>query len=99
MSKVAALKRRQRLFEARRLLEEVRKESNWVVYGSRMLENFYHIFRRLCVLTLEFEVLSRLSYLDGILCVTLMSLYFPDSAHDFLPINFPMKKKAWKIPF
>ena len=93
------LKRGRHLFEALRLLEEIRKESNWVVYGSRMLENFYHLFRRLCVLTSEFEVLPRLSYLDGILCVTLMSVYFPDLAHDFLPLNFPMKKKAGKILF
>ena len=29
----------------------------------------------------------------------LMYVYLHDSAHDFLPLNFPNKKKVGKIPF
>ena len=25
-----------------------------------------------------------------------MYIYFPDSAHEFLPLNFQMEEKAWK---
>ena len=33
------------------------------------------------------------------LCGTVMYMYFPDSAHDFLPLNFQTERKTGKKPF
>ena len=75
-----------------------KKVAGWYVVVD-CKKNFYHTLRMLFLLTSELKVLPRLLYLNGVLYVTLMYVYFFNSAHDLLPLNFPKKKKAGKITF